>query len=72
VSSPAPLLSIRQLNKSFGGLQAVNRLDVDVMAGEVLGLLGPNGSGKTTVMNLGDESDFRCVASGFGQHCAVG
>jgi len=52
MSSPAPLLSIRQLNKSFGGLQAVNRLDFDVMAGEVLGLLGPNGSGKTTVMNL--------------------
>jgi len=52
VNPPAPLLSIRQLNKSFGGLRAVNGLDFDVMPGEVLGLLGPNGSGKTTVMNL--------------------
>jgi len=52
VNQPAPLLSISQLNKSFGGLQAVNDLDFDVMPGEVLGLLGPNGSGKTTVMNL--------------------
>jgi len=49
---PSPLLTIRQLHKSFGGLHAVNALDLDVMPGEILGLLGPNGSGKTTVMNL--------------------
>lgn len=45
-------LTISQLNKSFGGLRAVNGLSFTVKQGEVLGLLGPNGSGKTTAMNL--------------------
>lgn len=46
------LLSVRGLGKSFGGLRAVDRIGFDVAEGEVLGLLGPNGSGKTTAMNL--------------------
>lgn len=46
------LLKIRDLRKSFGGLKAVDGLSFDVQQGEVLGLLGPNGSGKTTAMNL--------------------
>jgi len=45
------LLSVRDLGKSFGGLRAVDRLSFDVAQGEVLGLLGPNGSGKTTAMS---------------------
>lgn len=40
------------LTKRFGGLVAVHRLSLAVDEGEVLGLIGPNGSGKTTVFNL--------------------
>lgn len=46
------LLKINDLRKSFGGLRAVDGLSFEVNKGEVLGLLGPNGSGKTTAMNL--------------------
>jgi branched-chain amino acid transport system ATP-binding protein len=45
-------LSVRNLTKSFGGLVAVNRVSFSVRRGEVMGLIGPNGSGKTTVLNL--------------------
>jgi ABC-type branched-subunit amino acid transport system ATPase component len=48
----APILTVRGLTKSFGGLVAVNGVSFDVRPGEVLGLIGPNGSGKTTVLNL--------------------
>jgi branched-chain amino acid transport system permease protein len=46
------LLRVRGLKKSFGGVRAVDGLDLDVAPGEILGLIGPNGSGKTTVFNL--------------------
>ncbi len=46
------VLEVRGLTKSFGGLMAVNHVDIDVPAGEIRGLIGPNGSGKTTVINL--------------------
>lgn len=46
------LLKIEGLQKSCGGLRAVDGLGFEVSQGEVLGLLGPNGSGKTTAMNL--------------------
>ena len=46
------LLEIDGLCKSFGGLRAVDGLSFQVAKGEVLGLLGPNGSGKTTALNL--------------------
>ena len=48
----ATLLSVRSATKRFGGLVAVNELSFDIYPGEVVGLLGPNGSGKTTAMNL--------------------
>lgn len=48
----APIMAIKQLTKSFGGLVAVNQVSFDVRPGEVVGLIGPNGSGKTTVLNL--------------------
>jgi branched-chain amino acid transport system ATP-binding protein len=52
VPGNAELLEARGLTKTFGGLRAVNELSFTVRAGEILGLLGPNGSGKTTVFNL--------------------
>ena len=45
------LLSIANLSKSFGGLQAINNLDMEVPKGTIMALIGPNGAGKTTVFN---------------------
>jgi len=47
-----PLLEIKGLAKSFGGIKAVNRIDLDVMPGAIVAIIGPNGSGKTTFFNL--------------------
>jgi len=45
-------LQVEKLNKSFGGLKAVHNVGFAVEQGEILGLIGPNGSGKTTTLNL--------------------
>lgn len=45
-----PLLAIRQLVKRFGGLTAVNKVDMDVYPGEVVGLVGDNAAGKSTLI----------------------
>jgi branched-chain amino acid transport system ATP-binding protein len=50
--SQQPLLSVRGLHKAFGGLVAVRELSFDIPQGGIFGLIGPNGSGKTTVLNL--------------------
>jgi branched-chain amino acid transport system ATP-binding protein len=47
-----PILEIHDLCKNFGGIKAVDELSFEVKQGEILGLLGPNGSGKTTIFNL--------------------
>lgn len=45
-------LSVKNVTKNFGGLTAVNSMSFEIIEHEVLGLIGPNGSGKTTMMNL--------------------
>ena len=52
VDGAGVLLRVRGLRKAFGGLVAVRDLAFDVPAGAIVGLIGPNGSGKTTVLNL--------------------
>ncbi|TGG93379.1 ABC transporter ATP-binding protein [Natronospirillum operosum] len=46
------VLEVRNVTRRFGGLVAVNDMSFDVHEQEVMGLIGPNGSGKTTMMNL--------------------
>src|SRR5580704_5648591 len=47
-----PILTVRNLSKSFGGLRAVADASFEVGDGEILGIIGPNGAGKTTLFNL--------------------
>lgn len=49
---PLPLLELHNITKSFGGLTALSNLSFHVDAGEVVGLLGDNGAGKSTTVNL--------------------
>jgi branched-chain amino acid transport system ATP-binding protein len=46
------LLEVRELVKHFGGLNAVDGVDLDVNEGEILSVIGPNGAGKTTLFNM--------------------
>ena len=50
--SPSPLLKVSGLYKNFGGVQAIDDLNFEIAEGELLGMIGPNGSGKTTAVNL--------------------
>jgi branched-chain amino acid transport system ATP-binding protein len=48
----SPLLELRDVSKSFGGLAVIGRLDLTVAEREVVSVIGPNGAGKTTFFNL--------------------
>ena len=52
VATTEPLLEIKGLSKHFGGIKAVQNLDLTICKGDVAVLIGPNGSGKTTVLNV--------------------
>ena len=51
-TAAAPVLQMVDVRKSFGGLQALRGATLEVHAGEILGLIGPNGCGKTTLINM--------------------
>src|SRR3990172_1653291 len=46
------MLTIWEISKSFGGIQAINNCSLELKEGVIYGLIGPNGSGKTTLLNL--------------------
>jgi branched-chain amino acid transport system ATP-binding protein len=46
------LLQIQEISKAFGGVQAVNRVSLDVHQGDLMSVIGPNGAGKTSLLNM--------------------
>ena len=52
MSVPEGLIEIRGLTKRFGGVTAVNGLDMTIRRGDIHAMIGPNGSGKTTTLNI--------------------
>ena len=47
-----PLLAVRGMRKSFGRLEVLTGVDIDLRHGEVLGIVGPNGVGKSTMASI--------------------
>src|SRR5436853_1792615 len=54
MADAAPVLEVRNVSKSFGAVQALEDVSLELRAGEVVGLVGDNGAGKTTLV--------RCIA----------
>jgi ABC-2 type transport system ATP-binding protein len=52
MSDQPPAVSVRGLVKSYGSVQAVRGIDLDIRSGEIFALLGPNGAGKTTTVEI--------------------
>lgn len=46
-----PILKMDNVSKTFGGVRALHQVDLEVFPGDILGIIGPNGSGKTTIVN---------------------
>ena len=46
-----PILDVKKLTMDFGGLRALDKVDIDIGQGEIVALIGPNGAGKTTFFN---------------------
>ncbi len=62
MSSPRPVIDVREVRKSYRGFEALRGLDLDVRRGEIYALLGPNGAGKTTTVEI--CSGFRSYEAG--------
>lgn len=60
--SAEPILQVKDVTKTFGGITAVNQISFEIKEGEILGIIGPNGSGKTTLINC--ITGFIKIASG--------
>ena len=45
-----PIVQMRNVSKKFGKIHALDKLDLDIMPGEIIGLLGANGAGKSTLL----------------------
>src|SRR2546421_12304752 len=52
VETEMPAIEVKDLTKTFGSFRAVDRLSLTVRRGEIFGFLGPNGTGKTTTINM--------------------
>jgi branched-chain amino acid transport system ATP-binding protein len=48
----SPILAVKEVTKSFGGLKAVDQVSFEVESGKIIVIIGPNGAGKTTLFNL--------------------
>ena len=66
---PEPVIIVENLTRKFGDFVAVDHINFSVQPGEVVGYLGPNGSGKTTtirmLLGLLEPSDGRATVLGF-------
>ena len=52
MSTEEMLLEVKNLSKQFGGIKAVDNVNLQIRKGEIISVIGPNGAGKTTVFNL--------------------
>ena len=52
MSTDEMLLEVKNLSKQFGGIKAVDNVNLQIRKGEIISVIGPNGAGKTTVFNL--------------------
>src|SRR5260370_28458136 len=50
--SPEPAIRIRNLRKAYGPIEAVRSIDLDIQTGEIFGLIGPDGAGKTSTFQI--------------------